>query len=208
MSEEGIVYVLSNEAMPGLVKIGRTNRADLEVRLKELYTTGVPLPFKCEYACKVADYKSVEDALHQAFSTDRVNPQREFFKVSLDRIIPILELLKIEDITSAVEAELNQNVTQSELNAIETYQKRRPSLNFEEMGIPIGSELVMNYKGQQYKCTVKTQRTVEYENNEIALSLLTAKLRESSNKYVQPCPFWFFNGVCLSDIYENTYASE
>lgn len=59
MSEEGIVYVLSNEAMPGLVKIGRTNRDDLEVRLRELYTTGVPLPFKCEYACKVADYKSV-----------------------------------------------------------------------------------------------------------------------------------------------------
>ena len=48
MTDEGIVYVLSNEAMPGLVKIGLTQRSELEVRLNELYSTGVPLPFTCE----------------------------------------------------------------------------------------------------------------------------------------------------------------
>lgn len=41
----GIVYVLSNRAMPGLVKIGMTTRPELDTRLKELYTTGVPVPF-------------------------------------------------------------------------------------------------------------------------------------------------------------------
>lgn len=43
--EEGIVYVLSNEAMPGLVKIGLTGRKDLEDRLNELYNTSVPVPY-------------------------------------------------------------------------------------------------------------------------------------------------------------------
>ena len=41
-----IVYVLTNPAMPGIVKIGKTNRDDPQVRMNELYTTGVPLPFE------------------------------------------------------------------------------------------------------------------------------------------------------------------
>lgn len=49
--KQGIVYILSNEAMPGLLKIGLTTRKDLSARLRELYTTGVPVPFRCEYAC-------------------------------------------------------------------------------------------------------------------------------------------------------------
>ena len=50
---EGIVYVLTNPAMPGMVKIGKTGR-EVEARLNDLYTTGVPLPFECAYAGRVA----------------------------------------------------------------------------------------------------------------------------------------------------------
>ena len=41
--EYGIVYLLTNPYMPGLVKIGMTIQEDLEKRMKELYTTGVPV---------------------------------------------------------------------------------------------------------------------------------------------------------------------
>ena len=41
---EGTVYVLSNPAMPVMVKIGKTTR-NVEFRLSDLYSTGVPLPF-------------------------------------------------------------------------------------------------------------------------------------------------------------------
>ena len=40
--DEGYVYVLTNEAMPGLVKIGRTTANDPQTRVSNLYTTGVP----------------------------------------------------------------------------------------------------------------------------------------------------------------------
>lgn len=40
MKEQGIVYVLTNPYMPGLVKIGMTERANIEARMKELYTSG------------------------------------------------------------------------------------------------------------------------------------------------------------------------
>ena len=49
---EGSVYVLTNPAMPNMVKIGKTTR-DVELRLADLYSTGVPLLFECEYAAKV-----------------------------------------------------------------------------------------------------------------------------------------------------------
>ena len=48
------VYILTNEAMPGLIK-------------KQLYSTGVPLPFELFYACEVSNCVSVESKLHDAF---------------------------------------------------------------------------------------------------------------------------------------------
>ena len=77
---EGIVYVLTNPAMPGIVKIGRTGRA-VEARLADLYSTGVPLPFECEYAAKVKDQNEVVSAFHLAFGPYRINPKREFFNI-------------------------------------------------------------------------------------------------------------------------------
>ena len=51
--EYGIVYLLTNPVMPGLVKIGMTTQEDIDKRMKELYTTGGPVPFECQFACKV-----------------------------------------------------------------------------------------------------------------------------------------------------------
>ena len=42
----GIVYILSNQAMPGLIKIGSTTENELKNRLSNLYSTGVPFPFE------------------------------------------------------------------------------------------------------------------------------------------------------------------
>lgn len=39
---KGLVYLLTNPAMPGIVKIGLTTRGDMKQRLNELFTTGVP----------------------------------------------------------------------------------------------------------------------------------------------------------------------
>ena len=44
--QKGLVYVLSNPAMPWLVKIGQTTNK-ITSRMNELNTTGVPVPFEC-----------------------------------------------------------------------------------------------------------------------------------------------------------------
>ena len=77
----GFVYVLTNPAMPGLVKIGLTTR-NVKQRIDELYTTGVPHRFTCVYNRYVTDCSVLELALHRYFKRSRVNNDREFFKIS------------------------------------------------------------------------------------------------------------------------------
>ena len=40
----GIVYVITNSAMPGFVKIGKTDRT-IQERLRDLDKTNIPVPF-------------------------------------------------------------------------------------------------------------------------------------------------------------------
>lgn len=72
MNGLNIVYVMSNPAMPNMVKIGRTAGEDAKARIAQLYTTGVPVPFTLEYACKVANADEVEKSLHAAFSRSAI----------------------------------------------------------------------------------------------------------------------------------------
>ena len=81
MEEEGYVYCMSNECMPGLFKIGMT-LDDPETRAKELSSaTGVPFPFRVEITKKVARPREKEHALHELLGVlgFRVNDKREFF---------------------------------------------------------------------------------------------------------------------------------
>jgi hypothetical protein len=85
-SPSQIVYVLTNPAMLGLVKIGKTTQLEVEDRMKQLFSTGVPVPFDCAFACQVKDAAEVERALHMAFGDHRINPNREFFKIDPERV--------------------------------------------------------------------------------------------------------------------------
>jgi hypothetical protein len=71
--------------MPGLVKIGYTLSEDAAARIAQLYASGVPFPFKLEFAAKVTNADEVERALHRAFAPNRVNPKREFFSKGKER---------------------------------------------------------------------------------------------------------------------------
>ena len=84
---DGYIYCFSNQSMPGILKIGMTQRTP-EERVKELFTTGVALPFNIEFAKKVNNIKDKEISLHKLLEkySIRVNPDREFFRVSLDEV--------------------------------------------------------------------------------------------------------------------------
>lgn len=80
MSDIGFVYILENNSMPGVLKIGMTMRSPT-ARANELSrVTGVPEPFTLIYYAEVENPKAIEAMLHRIFSRHRVNENREFFR--------------------------------------------------------------------------------------------------------------------------------
>lgn len=79
---EGWVYVLTNEHMPGVVKIGQTAN-DPNIRASELHTTGVPSGFVVEYQALFEDYARIERSVHRALVEHRVSSNREFFRIEV-----------------------------------------------------------------------------------------------------------------------------
>ena len=196
-----IVYVLANEGMPNLIKIGKTQRKDLNARMSELYSTGVPFPFQCLWAGEVKDCTKIESILHNAFRDKRVNPKREFFNVAPDQVIPLLKEFATNELTNAVQDALFSNISEAEKSAAKQFH--RPQFNFEEMGIPVGSELYY-VKDQDIKISVTGPKKVLYDGEEYALSALTKKLLDLPY-YVSPGQYWTYNNKSLRDIYEETY---
>jgi hypothetical protein len=196
-----IVYVLTNPSMPGLVKIGFTADEDANRRIGQLYTTGVPVPFKLEFACRVPNAQEVERALHLAFGPHRINPNREFFRIEADQAIAILKLLHVQDATTEVAAQPNE-VPRVDTEAGEQLRKRRPTLNFEEMRIPVGAELVSIYDDSV--ATVLGPRKVIYQGEPTSLTAAT-KFVLQVEYAVNPGPHWTYNGKTISEIYNETY---
>ena len=87
----GFVYCLSNEAMPGLYKIGYTEY--LEKRTMELQKSGVPYPFEIEFAKEVVNPFEKEQKIHEILVKERVSKNREFFKTEITKIKKLFELL-------------------------------------------------------------------------------------------------------------------
>ncbi|WP_412030555.1 GIY-YIG nuclease family protein [Deinococcus yunweiensis] len=91
-STVGMVYILMNPSMPGLVKIGHSSR-NATSRVAELSApTGVPTPFEVVIERAFDDSAAAEAQLHVTLHAHRVSDSREFFRC---------------DISTAVEALLN-----------------------------------------------------------------------------------------------------
>lgn len=206
--EYGIVYLLTNPVMPGLVKIGMTAQKDIEKRMRELYTTGVPVPFECQFACKVkkGDCVKIEKALHAAFAPQRVNANREFFRIQVEQAKAILELFHHTVVTEEVSDEIENDLTDDDKAATKKARLHRPPLNFFEMGMKKGD--VLQWKDDpSVTLSVYTERTVIFEGKERAISAVTRDLK-GSKWYVAPGSYWLYNERLLSEIYDETYPVE
>ena len=207
--EYGIVYLLTNPVMPGLVKIGMTAQEDIDKRMKELYTTGVPVPFECQFACKVkkGDCAKIEKALHKAFAPQRINANREFFRIQVEQAKAILELFHHTDVTEEVSDEIENDLTDDDKAASVNVKKSRPSLNFFEMGMQKGD--ILEWKDDpSITVTILSERRISYKGEEISISALSAKLKGYNVKHIAPGPHWLYKDNLLSDIYDETYPFE
>ena len=194
---EGFVYILKNEAMPGYIKLGFTQQNDVEARIRQLHTTGVPLPFECTYFARVPDCRRVERALHFVFADDRAAASREFFRIDPDRAKAIVELVAIEVETLS---DQQQQITPEQRHAIEEVKSRAEAMTFERLGLPVGTVLTFT-KDPEITCTVAGTREVDFRGEVMRLSSAALiAVRELGYQWstVRGADYWTWQGKKLS----------
>jgi T5orf172 domain len=80
----GWIYVITNKAMPQVVKVGFSTK-DPELRARELDSTGVPHPYVVAYDVLVHGPRDAEKRVHERLS--HVRDGKEWFKCSVDAAI-------------------------------------------------------------------------------------------------------------------------
>ena len=190
-----IVYVLSNPAFEGYVKVGRTT--DLEQRLRQLDTTSVPLPFRCEYAIAVEDDAKAERLVHQAFADVRVRKNREFFEIDAQRIISALKL------TGGVEVTPKEDIAEDEegVAALERSMGKRRTYHFSDAKVNVGDELVFT-RDEEITAVVVGERKIEFEGGVTSLSgaALTLLHRQGYKwKQANGWAYWMKDGETLGE---------
>lgn len=188
-----IIYILTNEAMPGYVKIGKTTTSLLQRIMELSRSTSIPLPFTCFYACIVNDCHFVEKQLHDAFGDNRANPRREFFMIDPERIVAALKLASIQEVTilgDIVESREDQI-------ALDQARERLSKFNFEMVKIPIGAELTFSRDS--------SKKAIVIDNNHIAFEWKQMSLSSSAMKILwytrrpQWTLYWMYEGETLTE---------
>lgn len=189
-----IVYILINDAMPGLVKIGLTSTS-LEQRIRELDTTSVPLPFKCYYAAEVANAAFVEGKLHVAFGDFRVRSSREFFRVDPFRVKAALEIAAISDVTPRADVLTEP----SDAEALEANAARAGRFRMSQADVPVGATLTFA-RDENIKAAVVDDTTIEFEGKRTSLSsaaLISIRRLGYDWKAIQGAMYWVYEGETL-----------
>ena len=194
-----IVYVLTNEAMPGYIKIGRTSTS-VEQRMRELHNTSVPLPFQCYYAARVEDDLTLERTLHAAFDDHRIQKNREFFKLDPYKAKVIIELLALEEVTPR--SDLFEDSETAE--AVQKASKYSGKFNFFENKIPVGTELEY-YSDRAITCTVHDETSVLFDGQVVSTSraaVLANAKRGGTATALSGTISWLYNGRTLYSVRE------
>ena len=161
------VYILTNESMPDIIKIGITD--NLSRRLRDLDNTSTPLPFECFYALEVEDAQSIEKLLHEAFDDKRVRQNREFFNCTPEQAksaLKIAEKMGGRDVTpKEVVVE-----TEQDRQALISAKKNKGRVNyFGILGINLGETLTFS-KDNNITCEVIENGKVPFREELKSLS--------------------------------------
>lgn len=191
-----IVYILTNEAMPGLVKVGRTG--NLTERMRQLDTTGIPLPFESFYARAVEGAPFVEQRLHAAFEDHRVRKSREFFRIAPERVKAALELAPGESVTVD---EAGVVESQEDIDALARAKNRKKNFTFSMIGMQPGTVLVHTHDPNA-TCTVYDDRNVSFEGEVMSISRSAGIVLErlGLSSLVAGTMYWTFEGKKLWEL--------
>lgn len=189
-----IVYVLINEAMPGLVKIGLTTES-VESRISQLSShSGIPLPFECYFAAEVDSCEKLEKILHQLFSEHRINPKREFFKLDPEKVVLAISIGNFIEVTPGI-----TEIDSIEQEALEKVKARRSPLKLDALGIKPDDILTFS-RDDKITATVVSGGKVNLNGEIMSLSAAAVRSLQQLNyrtANANGALYWKFDGELL-----------
>jgi DNA segregation ATPase FtsK/SpoIIIE, S-DNA-T family len=133
---EEFIYILINRSLPGLVKIGRTDRSVAE-RVRELSAhTGVPTEFTVFREFLVRDSVSVKRAVHVRLREHRLSENREFFSLEPETAAEVIEEIVGRGVARAYDPEAEDELLARATEIAGQSGKVWPSLLAASLGIP------------------------------------------------------------------------
>jgi hypothetical protein len=199
--DPGVLYVLTNVAMPGMVKIGLT-RSSVQDRISELSReSGVPLAFECHFAAEVEHVAKKEKTLQQIFGDQRVNPKREFFRVAPEKAVLAISMGPFKEVTPG-KTQMDAEEEKAFDKEVQSDIKKRSAINLAAIGIQVGTKLSLS-RDENICATVVSGNKVEYEGQIMSLSA-AALLALHKLGYQTPAAsgsdYWMIDGDTLDEI--------
>ena len=172
----GFIYILSNPAIPNRIKIGKSTKDPNKHRAPELYTTGVPEPFKVEYIACVEDEDYLERAVFNKFLNQRPIKGREFFEV--DCITAINAIRVLSEPNSKIKYEEVYYVSEQELEQHRRDEQRRVEYEsiIKEQKERLAHEEAEKVKLEQQKFITEQnrQKKIDYKKEQIGKIMFIA----------------------------------
>ncbi len=216
--EKGFVYILTNPCLDGWVKIGMTERDDIESRLRELNSpTNIPLSYRCYATYEVENPHEVEKRIHSII--DRVDGslhareqlkngkirEREFFKISPETAYGIFKDIAI------LRGDIDKlklfmpTPEQSQEQEIAERRLKRANNSFKLLNIDIGEEVSFLYDDTVAAKVVSDKNQIEYEGENYTVTGLARKLLIerhgwSENIHINGWMYFTKDGMSLSEL--------
>ena len=215
---KGLVYILTNPCLDGWVKIGMTERNDIERRLQELNSpTNIPLSYRCYAVYEVENQLEVEKRIHSII--DRVDDslhareqlnngrirEREFFKISPETAYGIFkDIASLRGDTSKLKLHA-PTLEQSQEQEIAERKTKRSNNSFKLLNIAVGEEITFLYDDAVTAKVLNDKNQVEYEGESYSVTKLACKLlierhEWSENLHVNGWMYFTKDGISLSDL--------
>ena len=215
---KGLVYILTNPCLDGWVKIGMTQRNDIEKRLQELnIPTNIPLSFRCYATYEVENPEQVEKSIHRLI--DKIDNtlhareildngkirEREFFKISPETAYGIFkEVASLRNDTKNLKL-YTPSKDESEEQELAESRTKRSNNSFKLLGIEIGENLSFLYDDSIVAKVADNKNQVEYNGKiysitRLAINILIDKYGWSENLHANGWRFFTKDGITLSDL--------
>ena len=215
------MYILTNPCLDGWVKIGMTERNDIERRLQELNSPpNIPLSYRCYATYEVENPLEVERRIHSLI--DRVDDslhareqlnngrvrEREFFKISPETAYGIFK-----DI-AALMGDANKlklytpTLDQSQELELAENKTKRSNNSFELLNIGVGEEISFLYDDTIIAKVLNKKNQVEFDGIQysvtgLARKILFERFDWAENLHVNGWRFFTKDGISLSDLRDN-----